>query len=92
MSTFAKADPSTVASPCLAPLIVLLPPVAQALCDAAGVIVAMLPAQQPLVETALSYLLMGGTIRRRQRCHCRRTFCLHDAARLLLSWQTGLRK
>jgi hypothetical protein len=69
---------------CLVSSVTLPPAIAQHLCDVAGVLACWLPAQQPLVEAALVYLLAGGTIRRRQRCRCRRTFCIHDAARLLL--------
>lgn len=77
-------DSSTATSSCLVSTVALPPPVAQRLCDAAGVLGCWLPSQLAVIEAALVYLLAGGTIRRRQRCRCRRTFCLHDAARLLL--------
>lgn len=92
MSTFFEADPGTADSPCLAASVVLPPPVAQPLCDTAGALVAVLPEHQQLIEAALSYLLRGSTTRRRQRCRCHPTFCLHDAARLIVSRQPGPRK
>lgn len=84
MSPSRLSDSSTAPGACLVSDVVLPPSAAQRLCDAAGVLVCWLPSHVPRIEAALVYLLAGGTIRRGRRCRCRRTFCLHDAARLLL--------
>lgn len=87
MSPPRSQESRTPQAGCLVSDVALPPGLGQKICDAAGVLTCWLPAQQPLVEAALAYLLTGGTIRRRERCRCRRTFCIHDAARLLLCWR-----